>query len=97
MTMIVENVGVERKATRAEGVKTLPTASIKPITTVDGRENMLKRIENMSQEITISNTVLAMILRISTTTRTISSNNIMKLCAEQILRRITNGTQSTWQ
>lgn len=91
-----EDVGMT--AFQEEEVKTLLIASIKPITTVGDRGNTRRRIGNMQMwipEVTISHT--AMIHRTSTTIHTINISNITKLCAVLIHKRITSGTQSTWQ
>lgn len=96
--MMTEEIdGVEMTDTLEEEVKILQTVNTKLTTTVADLRNKLRRIEDMSLDITISHTQVATTPRISTTILTISSSNIMKLYVVQIPRHITSGTQNIWQ
>lgn len=92
---VVANDTMKKMLTTVDEVKMLLIASIKEIGTIDDPENMLRRTGNTIR--TTINNIPVTKRPTSTTILTISSNNITTLCAVRILRRTTNGTQSTLQ
>lgn len=84
------------KATREGEVKTLQTASTFRSVTLADRENMLRKTESTTLQVTINSTpALIMTQRTTITAHIISSSNITKPFVVQTLKRTTNGTRST--
>lgn len=91
----VENGIMTTKVTRGEEVKTLQTASTFRNVTLADRENMLRKTENTTLQVTINNTpALIMTQRTTITAHIISSSNITKPFVVQTRKHTTNGTRS---